>query len=160
MRHQIDDAIDLRWSPGSTEPARAKVASVYAGYEDFWGTRSGAVTEALSTPRLGRSAGGALQARPGPGCRQRVLEKMRVDAQSGAPVNQAVQNAREIYATSGLVGLRQALKKGTVALPAVLIAVPGLQEMMDQQQPQQGEAPGDLGGDGRLKATGPFSIAL
>jgi hypothetical protein len=34
-----------------------------------------------------------------PAVRQRVLEKMRVDAQSGAPVNQAVQSAREIYAT-------------------------------------------------------------
>lgn len=113
-------------APGS-RPNRTKLETVYAGYEDLWGTQSGAVTEAMFK-HLDKPEAPAVLARldQDPKVRQRVLEKMRVDAESGAPVNEAVQNAREIYARGGLVGLRKALKDGRVALPAVALAVPGL----------------------------------
>ena len=108
--------------PGA-RPHRAKLASVYAGYEDLWGKESGAVTRAMFEHL--DEAPPAVLARldQDPKVRARVLEKMAVDAQSGAPVNEAVQNVREIYGRGGLVGLRKALKTGAVTLPAVVAAV-------------------------------------
>lgn len=114
--------------PGS-RPERAKLESVYTGYENLWGTENGAVTRAMFE-RLDKPQAPGVLARldQDPKVRQRVLEKMRVDAESGAPVNEAVQNAREIYARGGLIGLRKALEAGTVALPAVMAAVGLTQE--------------------------------
>src|SRR4051812_39712468 len=50
----------------------------------------------------------------------RVLRRPLESAQQEEPSRKRVmQNAREIYARGGLTGLRQALKEGKVALPAV-----------------------------------------
>jgi hypothetical protein len=120
------------------QPERVKLDSEVIDYEKSFARPegTGAATHQLIRELRNKDAPAAFaKLDQDPAIRARILERMEMDAalaaQTGQPVREDLQRAREIIGREGLVGLLRALRAG-VALPAA-VAVPLAAALRDQR---------------------------